>query len=110
MSRRGNCYDDAPAGSFWSRLKIKLLDGVSFRNPAEARLEISQYLAYHKAELLADSSFLNLAEAKLEIGCPVAYYNVENRCLVIPRPQSLQNLPANNPISVPESSSECGDQ
>jgi putative transposase len=50
MSRRGNCYDNAPAKSFWSRLKTELLDGGSFPSLAEARLEISQYIAYYNAE------------------------------------------------------------
>jgi transposase InsO family protein len=50
MSRRGNCYDNAHAESFWSRLKTELLDGGSFRNLAEARLEISHYIAYYNAE------------------------------------------------------------
>ena len=50
MSRRGNCYDNAHAESFWSRLKAELLDGGSFRNLSEARLEISHYLAYYNAE------------------------------------------------------------
>ena len=50
MSRRGNCYDNAHAESFWSRLKTELLDGGSFRNLTEARLEISHYLAYYNAE------------------------------------------------------------
>jgi putative transposase len=50
MSRRGNCYDKAYAESFWSRLKTELLDGGSFRNLSEARLEISQYLVYYNAE------------------------------------------------------------
>jgi putative transposase len=50
MSRRGNCYDNAQAESFWSRFKTKLLDGGSFRNVAEARLEISYYLAYYNAQ------------------------------------------------------------
>jgi putative transposase len=49
-SRRGNCYDNAHAESFWSRLKTELLDGGSFRNLSEARLEISHYLAYYNAE------------------------------------------------------------
>ena len=50
MSRRGNCYDNAHAESFWSRLKTELLDGGSFRNLAQARLEISHYIAYYNAE------------------------------------------------------------
>ena len=50
MSRRGNCYDNAHAESFWSRLKTELLAGGSFRDLSEARLEISHYLAYHNAE------------------------------------------------------------
>jgi putative transposase len=50
MSRRGNCYDNAHAESFWSRLKTELLAGGSFRNLTEARLEISHYLAYYNAE------------------------------------------------------------
>ena len=50
MNRRGNCYDNAHAESFWSRLKTELLDGGSFRNLAEARLEINHYLAYYNAE------------------------------------------------------------
>jgi transposase InsO family protein len=50
MSRRGKCYDNAQAESFWSRLKTELLAGGSFRNLAEARLEISHYLAHYNAE------------------------------------------------------------
>ena len=50
MSRRGNCYDNAHAESFWSRLKAELLDGCSFPSLAEAKLEISHYIAYYDAE------------------------------------------------------------
>jgi putative transposase len=50
MSRRGNCYDNAHAESFWSRLKTELLAGGSFRSLSEARLEISHYIAYYNAE------------------------------------------------------------
>jgi transposase InsO family protein len=47
MSRRGNCYDNAQAESFWSRLKTELLDGGSFPGLEEARLELAHYIAYY---------------------------------------------------------------
>jgi len=50
MSRRGNCYDNAHAESFWSRFKAELLDGGSFPGLEEARLEISHHIAYYNAE------------------------------------------------------------
>ncbi|MGI4883967.1 MAG: IS3 family transposase [Janthinobacterium lividum] len=50
MSRRGNCYGNAHAESFWSRLKTELLAGGRFRSLSETRLEISHYLAYYNAE------------------------------------------------------------
>ena len=50
MSRRGTCYDNAHAESFWSRLKTELLDGSRFHNLSEARLESSHYLACYNAE------------------------------------------------------------
>jgi len=50
MSRRGNCYDNAHAESFWSRFKAELLDGGHFPGLAEARLEISHHIAYYNAE------------------------------------------------------------
>ncbi|UOQ64831.1 integrase core domain-containing protein [Hymenobacter volaticus] len=48
-SRRGNCYGNAHAESFWSRLKTELLDG-SFHDLSEARLEINHYSDYYNAE------------------------------------------------------------
>ena len=50
MSRRGNCYDNAPAESFWSRFKAELLDGGSFPGLTEAKREISHHIAYYNAE------------------------------------------------------------
>ena len=50
MSRRGNCYDNAHAESFWSRFKAELLDGGYLPSRAEAKLEISHHIAYYNAE------------------------------------------------------------
>ncbi|WP_165768323.1 IS3 family transposase [Hymenobacter amundsenii] len=52
MNRRGNCYDNAHAESFWSRLKAELLDGGSFPGLAEAKLEISHHIAERRHSLL----------------------------------------------------------
>jgi putative transposase len=49
MSRRGNCYDNAHAESFWSRFKAELLDGGYFPGLVEAKLEISCHIAYYNA-------------------------------------------------------------
>ena len=49
-SRRGNYYDNAHVESFWSQLKAELLDGGSFSDLAEARLETNHYIAYYNAE------------------------------------------------------------
>ena len=50
MSRRGNCYDNAHAESFWSRFKTELLDGGSFPGLAEAKLGISHHVASYNTE------------------------------------------------------------
>ncbi|SHL84266.1 integrase core domain-containing protein [Hymenobacter psychrotolerans] len=52
MSRRGNCYDNAHAESFWSRFKAELLDGGSFPGLTEAKLEISYYNAERRHSAL----------------------------------------------------------
>jgi putative transposase len=49
MSRRGNCYDNAPAESFWSRFKAEPPNG-SFLSLTEAKLEISHHIGCYNAE------------------------------------------------------------
>ncbi|MBD2767417.1 transposase [Hymenobacter sp. BT664] len=48
-ARRGNCYNNAQAESYWSRLKTELLDGGSFPNLEEARFELAHYIAHYIA-------------------------------------------------------------
>ena len=50
MSRRGNCYDNAHAESFWSRFRAKLLDGSRLPGLAEAKLEKNRHIAYYNTE------------------------------------------------------------
>ena len=44
MSRRGNCYDNAVAESFFSSLKNELIHHNSFRTRGEAITAIFEYI------------------------------------------------------------------
>jgi len=44
MSRRGNCYDNAAAESFFSSLKNELVNHCSFRTRDEARSAVFEYI------------------------------------------------------------------
>lgn len=44
MSRRGNCYDNATAESFFSRYKAELLEGGMFADTSQARSETFTYI------------------------------------------------------------------
>lgn len=44
MSRRANCWDDAPMGSFFATLKKELVRGAEFATRAEARAAVFEYI------------------------------------------------------------------
>jgi putative transposase len=44
MSRKGNCYDNAPVESFFSALKNELVRHRQFQNQAEAQVAIEDYI------------------------------------------------------------------
>jgi transposase InsO family protein len=44
MSRKGNCYDNAQAESFFSRYKTELLEGGLFEDVSQARSESFSYI------------------------------------------------------------------
>lgn len=44
MSRKGNCYDNAPVESFFSSLKNELTRHRCFEHHAEARSAIAEYI------------------------------------------------------------------
>ena len=44
MSRRGDCWDNAVAESFWGTLKNELADEMDFASRAEARRVIFEYI------------------------------------------------------------------
>ena len=44
MSRKGNCWDNAPMESFYSRLKVELIYAKNYQSIAEARSGIFSYI------------------------------------------------------------------
>jgi putative transposase len=44
MSRKGNCWDNAPMESFFHSLKTELVYGAVFRTHAQARREVFEYI------------------------------------------------------------------
>lgn len=51
MSRRGNCWDNAPMESFWGKLKQEWLYGQRFKTRDEAKAAIFEYIeVFYKAD------------------------------------------------------------
>jgi len=44
MSRKGNCYDNAPMESFWGKLKMEWLNDYTFKTRNEAKRAIFEYI------------------------------------------------------------------
>ena len=44
MSRKGNCYDNAPMESFWGTLKNELVHHRRYETRAQAMAEITEYI------------------------------------------------------------------
>ncbi len=65
MSRRGNCYDNAPIESFWGTLKNELVCHQRFATRKQARLAISEYIeiVYNRQR----------TQARLNYRSPVAF-------------------------------------
>jgi len=65
MSRKGNCWDNAPVESFFSTLKMELVHERRYRTREEARLEIFEFIEiwYNRERLHSSLGYLS----------PVAY-------------------------------------
>jgi putative transposase len=44
MSRKGNCWDNAPMESFWGSLKTELVHHCQFKTREQAKREITEYI------------------------------------------------------------------
>ena len=69
MSRKGDCYDNAVAESFFSTLKNELIDGKTFTNRSEARNKIFEYIeVFYNRQRLHQSLDYQTPE-QMELGC-----------------------------------------
>jgi len=64
MSRRGNCYDNAPMESFFSHLKVEALYPYDIRSIAEAQRRIEEFIHFYNEDR---------AQRKLNKLTPVEY-------------------------------------
>ena len=64
MSRRGNCWDNAVAESFFGVLKLELVDDERFRRRQEARDSIFEYIEvlYNRSRIHSAAGYLSPAE------------------------------------------------
>jgi len=64
MSRRGNCYDNAPTESFWGFLKQELVYQRRFTTRAEAKAAIQEYIEVFYNRIRRHSILGNIAPAR----------------------------------------------
>jgi transposase InsO family protein len=46
MSRKGNCWDNAPTESFWGRLKTASVHGHKFATREQAKQAVMDWMAF----------------------------------------------------------------
>jgi transposase InsO family protein len=66
MSGKGNCYDNAPAESFFSRFKAELVEGGIFESVDDARSEIFSYIEGYYNRVRRHSSLGYLSPLEFE--------------------------------------------
>ncbi len=67
MSRRGCCYDNAAAESFWHTLKNELIYRTSFQTRDQARTEIFDYIEVFYNRTRRHTSIGNLSPVDFEL-------------------------------------------
>lgn len=64
MSRKGNCWDNAPMETFWGKMKYEWLLGQRFRTRDEARAAVFEYVEifYNRVRLHESNGYLTPEE------------------------------------------------
>ncbi|OOG79690.1 transposase, partial [Hydrogenophaga sp. A37] len=55
MSRKGNCWDNAPTESFWGRLKTASVHGHKFATRDQAKQAVMDWMAFYNHRRLHSS-------------------------------------------------------
>jgi putative transposase len=66
MSRRGNCWDNAPMESFFASLKKELIRGELFATREEARASLFEYIEVFFNRMRRHSSLGYMSPAEYE--------------------------------------------
>lgn len=77
MSRKGNCWDNAPCESFFATLKIELMDGKAFADRRAAQAAIFEYMEvfYNRTRLHSSLGYHTPAEHEEAISRGVSKYH-----------------------------------
>ena len=70
MSRKGDCWDNAPSESFFSTLKTELCGSRAFATRAEAQAAIFEYIEIFYNRVRLHSTIGYLSPAEYEEGSP----------------------------------------
>jgi len=64
MSRKGNCWDNAPMESFWGKMKCEWLYGKHFKTRQEARAAVFEYVEvfYNRQRIHASNGYITPEE------------------------------------------------
>ncbi len=72
MSRKGNCWDNAPMESFFSRLKVELIYAEQYKSISEAKSGIFEYIEVFYNRLRRHSAIGYVSPAEFERNAAVA--------------------------------------
>ena len=77
MSRKGNCWDNAPSEAFFATLKIELMDGKAFAGRRAAQAAIFEYMEvfYNRQRLHSSLGYLTPVEYEEAISRGVSEYH-----------------------------------
>jgi putative transposase len=93
MSRKGDCWDNAPSESFFNTLKIELMEGgKAFRSRQAAKAAIFEYVEVFYNRQRLHSSLGNVTPVEFEEA-------LEGGCLDITQPEKPRLWPAKKVVS-----------